>query len=168
MSQDEWSEDQIEAMERWKDKDQSERHPNDLLPNGSQGYDRGVSEEECGEMRNHFKSEDGITVKSMVGDRFDYSQTTIAEHVFNRCNHIIDVEPAESPMGSIDSSEFVTEEECADMRRFYYGEGDGEITNVRDKFDNTYGQTYHHLIGRCKCNHEMSDIRSVEGGDPKE
>lgn len=168
MTHDEWSDDQAEAIERWQSKDRSERHPHDLLPNGNQGYNRGVSENECGEMRQQFKSNSDITIKDMVGDDFDYSQTTIAEHVFDRCNHNIEEDPAESPMGSIDPDDFVTDEQCRDMRDFYWGKGDGEITEVRDEFEKTYGQTYHHLVGRCKCDHNVPDIRTQEESQPKE
>jgi len=157
-----WSDEQREAIDRWNDKDQSERHPHDLLPNGSQGYDRGVGEDECASMRQFFKSHPDKTIKSMVEVEFEYSQTTIAEHVFNRCNHSIEEEPADSPMGTIDPEDFVTNQQCADMRSFYFGEGDEEITNVEAQFDKTYGQVYHHLVGRCKCDHDQVDIRSVE------
>lgn len=161
MDDEEWSEKQKEAVERWNQKDRSERHPHDLLPNGSQGYQRGVTESECAEMRRRFKNRD-ITIKSMVENPYDYSQTTIAEHVFNRCNHSIEEEPAESPMGPINSENFVEEQECAEMREYYWGQGDEEIVNVKEEFENTYGQTYHHLVGRCKCDHEKSNIRSEE------
>jgi hypothetical protein len=161
MTHDEWSDEQREAMERFNEKDSSERHPHDLLPNGGQGYKRGVSEEECTSMRQEFKETD-TTIKDMVGDEYDYSQTTIAEHVFDRCNHDIEEGAAESPMGPIDPDSFVTVEECREMREFYRGEGGEEITVVRDEFSNTYGQTYHHLVGRCKCEHDEPDIRSSE------
>lgn len=157
---DDWTDDQEEAMSRWLEKDESERHPHDLLPNGGRGYDRGVTQGECGDMRRRFKSDSDITIKSMVDDPFDYSQTTIAEHVFGRCNHEIEEGEAESPMGTIDSDDFVSDDECAQMRRFYWQGGDEEITEVRDEFENTYGQTYHHLVGRCKCDHGEPNIRS--------
>lgn len=162
MTNDEWSEDQREAIERWNDKDSDERHPHDLLPNGSQGYNRGVTEEECREMRQFFKSNPDTTIKMMVEGRFEYSQTTIAEHVFNRCNHRIDESAAESPMGSIDPEDFVTDDECRRMRVFYRDGGEEEIVIVQEEFGNTYGQTYHHLVGRCKCDHDEDDIRQED------
>lgn len=158
----EWSEDQREAIERWNEKGSGERHPHDLLPNGSQGYNRGVSEEECASMRQFFKSNPDTTIKEMVDDEFEYSQTTIAEHVFNRCNHEIEEDAAESPMGSIDPEDFVTDDECRRMRVYYWNGGHEEITEVQAEFENTYGQTYHHLVGRCKCDHDEPDIRSEE------
>jgi hypothetical protein len=159
---DKWSDEQREAVNRWQNKDSSERHPHDLLPNGSQGYDRGVSEEECASMRELFKQQPENTVKSMVGSEFDYSETTIGEHVFDRCNHEIAESPADSPMGTIDPDDFVTDQECATMRSYYFSDGDEEITNVEARFDKSYGQVYHHLVGRCTCDHDESDIRSVE------
>lgn len=162
MNFEDWSEEQIKALKRWKEKDQSERHPHDLLPNGSQGYNRGVSEDECEEMRQRFKDEPDTTVKDMVDDEYEYSQTTVAEHVFDRCNHTIEEEAAESPMGSIDPDDFVTVEECSRMRRYYREEAGEEIVNVQEEFENTYGQTYHHLVGRCKCDHEEDNIRSED------
>lgn len=160
MTDDDWTDEQREAINRWNEKDRENRHPHDLLPNGSQGYNRGVSDDECASMRVYFKNHADTTIKSMVDTEFEYSQTTIAEHVFDRCNHNIEEEPAESPMGSIDADDFVTDAQCASMRRFYWNDGDEEITAVEAKFDKTYGQVYHHLVGRCQCDHDQVDIRS--------
>lgn len=159
----EWSDDQKDALRRWLDKPPSERHPHDLLPEGRISSEKSgngknaVSPDECAQMRQIFKAED-ITIKEMARSRFDYSRTTIAEHVFaRRCSHEIDETPAESPMESIDPDEFVTADECAKMRESYH-DGKG-IPEVQNDFDLSYGQTYHHLSGRCKCDHGVRDIR---------
>lgn len=153
-----WTDEQQEAINRWNEKDRSERHPHDLLPDTGQGYDRGVTEEQCIAMRDLFKQDDR-TVKSMVDTEFDYKQTTIAEHIFGRCNHSVNATPADSPMGNMDADKFVTVEECRNMREYYYNEGHEEITEVEAHFDKTYGQVYHHLVARCKCEHGQPGIR---------
>jgi len=162
MVDEDWSEEQKKALKQWKQKDRSERHPHDLLPNENQGYNRGVTKKECREMRVTFKKDSEVTIKSMVDAEFDYSQTTIAEHVFDRCSHDIDEEAAESPMGSIDPENFVGVQECMRMRKYYREDGNEEIVNVKEEFGKTYGQTYHHLVGRCKCEHDEPNIRSEE------
>lgn len=155
-----WSDDQIEAVKRWKSKGEDERHPHDLLPSGRQSHNRGVSDEECAEMRRLFKDDESLTIKGISEQHFSYSQTTVAEHVFNRrCTHEIAEEAAESPMGPIDPDEFVTVDECREMRECYWDGVDMEIVTVRDRFGKSYGQTYHHLIGRCECDHDVPDIR---------
>lgn len=167
-----WTEEQKEALQRWSNKDNTERHPHDLLPdgrksereksgNGSRNGINDVQAEECEKMRRTFKSEDNITIKEMAETHFSFHRSTIAEHVFGRrCNHEVDEEPAESPMSDIDSGNFVEADECAEMREMWNKVG--EITDVQEAYGKTYGQTYHHLVGRCKCDHEVPNIRELE------
>ena len=169
---DEWTDEQEEALERWAEKDRSNRHPHDLLPGGrksegssneggTQGGGNDVKPEQCAEMREMFKSDGDLTIKQMAQESFDFHRSTIAEHVFGRrCNHDIDVEPADSPISDISSADFIDPEECAEMRE-HWTEVE-EIVAVQDEFDKTYGQTYHHLVGRCKCDHEVPDIRELQ------
>lgn len=163
-----FTDDQKEALERWRDKDQTQRHPHDLLPDGrksegesksdSSGSANDVQPEQCTEMRKMFKENEDLTIKSMASDHFSFHRSTIAEHVFGRrCNHDIEEEAAESPMGDIDSSDFIQADECAEMRKEW--KGVREIVTVKDRFEKTYGQTYHHLVGRCKCDHDVPSIR---------
>lgn len=172
MSHDDWTEEQREALERWAEKDSSERHPHDLLPGGRKSENEAEEEvsesgwndvkaEQCAEMRRMFKDSDSLTIKEMAENHYPFHRSTIAEHVFGRrCNHSIEVEPAESPMGDIDSGDFIEVEECAEMRERWVEVR--EIVTVQEEFEKTYGQTYHHLVGRCKCDHEVPDIRTVE------
>lgn len=170
----EWTEEQQEALERWAEKDRSDRHPHDLLPGGRKSEGEGEEETpkntngtndvqpgQCAEMRRMFKSDDELTIKAMAEGEFAFHRSTIAEHVFGRrCNHDIDEEPADSPMGDIDSGDFIQAEECAEMREYWQEER--EIVAVQDEFEKTYGQTYHHLVGRCKCEHSVPDIRAMQ------
>lgn len=159
-----WTDKQREAIERWADKPPEDRHPNDLLPEGRKSSDEGgggsnvVSPDECAEMRRVFKQDGDLTIKAMAEQRFSYSRTTIAEHVFaRRCTHEIAEPAAESPMDSIDPDEFIQPDECAEMREMYH---DGaEIPEVQAAWDASYGQAYHHLAGRCTCEHDVYDIR---------
>lgn len=171
---DEWTEEQEEALERWAEKDRSERHPHDLLPGGrksdaekeeerqvTQEGTNDVKPEQCVEMRRLFKRNDELTIKQMAENEFGFHRSTIAEHAFGRrCNHEIDEEPAESPMGDIDSGDFIQADECADMRNAWKDKR--KIVAVQEEFEKTYGQTYHHLVGRCKCDHEVPDIRELQ------
>lgn len=162
----EWTDEQREALDRWRDKDPAERHPHDLLPEGRRSDDDGdetgevygVTDEECGEMRRLYKDTDDLTIKAMSEDHFSYSRTTIAEHVFDRrCSHDIIEDPAVPPSETGSRpSKFVTPGECAEMRETYH---DGsEIPEVQAEYGTSYAQAYHHLAGRCRCDHEIEDI----------
>lgn len=167
----EWTDEQQEALERWASKDSSQRHPHDLLPGGRKGEQEkksgekkesanDVTPEQCEDMRVMFKNNPELTIKAMAEDHYSFHRSTIAEHVFGRrCNHDIDEEPADSPMGDIDSGSFVQPEECSDMREYWMESR--EIVSVQEEFDLTYGQTYHHLVGRCKCDHEVPNIKEL-------
>lgn len=169
----EWTDDQEEALKRWAGKDRSDRHPHDLLPGGrksegendsSQKADgpNDVKPEQCSEMRKMFKKNDDLTIKKMADSHFSFHRSTIAEHVFGRrCSHDVAEEPAESPMGNIDPSDFITPEDCEEMRDRYRDLR--EIVAVKDEYEGkSYGQVYHHLVGRCKCDHGVPDIREME------
>ena len=172
MTPGEWTDEQREALERWSDKDRTDRHPHDLLPGGRKSEGEEEEEEpgsgandvkaaQCVEMRQMFKENDELTIKQMAQEHFSFHRSTIAEHVFGRrCNHDIDEEPAESPMGDIDSGDFIQADECAEMRETWIAER--EIVTVQEEFDKTYGQTYHHLVGRCKCEHDIPNIRTIQ------
>lgn len=169
----EWTDEQKEALERWSSKDNTNRHPHDLLPGGRKGKHKegeesesngsDVRKEQCAEMRRTFKRYEETTIKQMAENDFPFHRSTIAEHVFGRrCNHDIDEEPAESPMGDIDSGDFIQDGECAKMRETWIEVE--EIVTVQERFEKTYGQTYHHLVGRCKCAHDVPNIRELEEG----
>jgi len=171
MSSDSWTEEQREALERFRDKKRSQRHPHDLLPGGRKSDDEDddddssgasdVQPEQCSQMREMFKAESDLTIKGMAQEHFSFHRSTVAEHVFGRrCNHDIDVEPAESSMGNIDSSEFIQADECAEMRETWTELG--EIVAVQEEYEKSYGQTYHHLVGRCKCDHDVPNIRELD------
>lgn len=172
MNTHDWSDEQKEALERWSSKDNTERHPHDLLPGGrksEQAKENGnagngandVQPEQCSEMRRMFKDDDELTIKAMAEGHFEFHRSTIAEHVFGRrCSHDIDEEAAESPMGNIDSGDFIQADECAEMRERWVDVR--EIVQVQGEFEKTYGQTYHHLVGRCKCDHDVPDIKEVK------
>lgn len=171
MTHRDWTDEQKEALERWAEKDRDDRHPHDLLPGGrkSEGESDGeagngsndVQPEQCQAMRQKFKDDDDLTIKAMANHHFDFHRSTIAEHVFGRrCNHDIDEEPAESPMGDIDSGDFIQADECAEMREEWQDRR--EIVGVQEEFEKTYGQTYHHLVGRCKCDHDVPNIREFQ------
>lgn len=174
----EWTEEQKEALERWAEKDRSQRHPHDLLPGGrksegdsekksrsSTNGTNDVQPEQCAAMRKMFKSNDDLTIKAIAKEEFAFHRSTIAEHVFGRrCTHDIEEEPAESPMGGIDSGDFIQAEECSEMREHW--KGVGEIVSVQEDFEKTYGQTYHHLVGRCKCDHDVPNIREMQDDKP--
>lgn len=153
----EWSDEQIEAIERWKSKSEVERHPHDLLPGGRKSHERGMTEDECRWLRNQFESRD--TTVTELSDSCEYSETAIAEHVFGRrCHHEHDVPPCDSPMGSINPDEFIQAQECAQMRTFFFETDNCEIKNVQHQFGTSYGQAYHHLMGRCKCDNDVDPI----------
>lgn len=152
-----WSDEQIEAIKRWKSKSETERHPHDLLPGGRKSHERGMTEKECKWLRETFESRD-TTITELSGE-CEYSETAIAEHVFGRrCHHDHDVSACDSPMGSIDSDEFVGADECAQMRQFFYDTSGCEIKTVQHQFGTSYGQAYHHLMGRCKCDNDLEPI----------
>lgn len=166
-----WTEEQEDALSRWAEKDRSQRHPHDLLPGGRKSEGGGgdnakssgmndVKPDQCRAMRRMFKQDDDLTIKSMANHDFSFHRSTIAEHVFGRrCTHDIDEEPAESPMGDIDSDDFIQADECAEMREAWQQER--EIVAVQQDFEKTYGQTYHHLVGRCKCDHDVPNIKKL-------
>lgn len=167
---DTWTDEQREALQRWSSKDESERHPHDLLPGGrksEQERERAagngindVQPDQCVEMRQMFKDDEELTIKRMAEEEFDFHRSTIAEHVFGRrCSHSVEESPAESPMGNIDSGNFIQSEECAEMRNRW--DEVREIVTVQEEFEKTYGQTYHHLVGRCKCDHDVPNIRNL-------
>lgn len=172
MSSQNWTEEQREALKRWSSKDSSERHPHDLLPGGRKSERKNenknsgsgandVQPDQCEDMRTMFKDDDDMTIKEMAESHFEFHRSTIAEHVFGRrCSHDIDEEPAESPMGNIDSGDFIQADECAEMRNRWADVG--EIVEVQKHFEKTYGQTYHHLVGRCKCDHDVPNIRNIK------
>lgn len=162
----EWTDEQAEALKRWQEKEDGSRHPHDLLPGGRNENDsrsnNAVSPEECAAMRRAFKADEEVTIKELAETEFDYSQTTVAEHVFaRRCSHDVDEGAAESPMGSIDPDEFVEPDLCAEMREDHADIQ--SIKGVAQEHGKTYGQAYHHLVGRCKCSHEVPAIRDDEG-----
>lgn len=173
MTHDDWTDEQREALERWGEKDRGSRHPHDLLPGGRKSEKEGegkqgtsdgandVKPDQCAEMRATFKENPDLTIKSMAEDHFPFHRSTIAEHVFGRrCNHDIDEEAAESPMGDINSGDFIQADECERMRNRWMELQ--EIVAVQEEFEKTYGQTYHHLVGRCKCDHETPNIRELQ------
>jgi hypothetical protein len=160
----EWSDDQKEALKRWSDKDKSERHPHDLLPSDEEEKKKPrqslVTAEECADMRSFFKT-NNTNIKQMAEHHFEYSRTTIAEHVFNRrCSHDIDEEPVESPSDDVNPANYTKADECAEMREMY--QEVRSIPVIQEEFDKTYAQAYHHLAGRCKCKHNTPNIHAIE------
>lgn len=160
----EWTADQKEALKRWSGKDKSDRHPHDLLPSEEEDTEEKssqtlVSSEECAEMRRFFKS-NNTSIKRMAEHHFEYSRTTIAEHVFDRrCSHDIDEEPVASPSDELNPENYTKSDECSKMREMYHEVQ--SIPAVQEEFDKSYGQAYHHLAGRCKCKHNTPNIHDI-------
>lgn len=166
MAHEGWSDEQREALERWSEKDPSDRHPRDLIPGDDEPTTNSgspeVTDEECASMRRRFKASDDITIRGMSeSGEFSYGRNTIARHVFNRedCSHDIDEEPAEEQIDQRPKDEQVQPGECAEMRKSFQ---DGlTVVQVKEEFEMTYDQTYYHIVGRCKCD---NDVEPAESG----